>query len=189
MAATNSIALAFGQAATQAPQPMQAAASMARSASRFGTGEACASGAVPVGAEMKPPAWMMRSKAPRSTQRSLSTGNGSAARQGSMVISSPSLKWRMCSWQVVVRSLGPWARPLITRPHMPQMPSRQSWSKAIGSSPFAEQALVDHVEHLEERHVLADVRGLVGLEAPGIGRFFCRQTWRVRFTSLLVAHL
>ena len=35
---------AFGQAATQAPQPMQAAASKARSALRFSTGTACASG-------------------------------------------------------------------------------------------------------------------------------------------------
>ena len=53
-----------------------------------------------------------------------------------MTISSPSLKERMCSWQVVVTS-GPCAWPLIIRPHMPQMPSRQSESKATGSSPLA----------------------------------------------------
>ena len=58
------------------------------------------------------------------------TGNA-VARHGSMVIVSPSEKDRMCSWQVVVTS-GPWASPLIIRPHMPQMPSRQSESKAIG---------------------------------------------------------
>ena len=63
----------------------------------------------------------------------MSTGNASA-RHGSMVIVSPSLNERMCSWQVVVTS-GPWASPLIISPHMPQMPSRQSLSKAIGSSP------------------------------------------------------
>ena len=51
-----------------------------------------------------------------------------------MVIVSPSLNERMCSWQVVVTS-GPWASPLIISPHMPQMPSRQSLSNAIGSSP------------------------------------------------------
>ncbi len=39
-AAVNSIAEAFGHAATQAPQPMQAAASIARSASSLGTGSA-----------------------------------------------------------------------------------------------------------------------------------------------------
>ena len=53
-----------------------------------------------------------------------------------MVIVSPSLKDRMCSWQVVVTS-GPWAWPLIISPQVPQMPSRQSWSKAIGSSSAA----------------------------------------------------
>ena len=63
------------------------------------------------------------------------TGNASA-RQGSMTISSPSLNERMCSWQVVVTS-GPCAWPLIISPHMPQMPSRQSESKATGSSPLA----------------------------------------------------
>ncbi len=56
------------------------------------------------------------------------------ARQGSMSIVSPSANDRMWSWQVVVRS-GPWASPLMTRLHAPQMPSRQSWSKATGSSP------------------------------------------------------
>ncbi len=53
-----------------------------------------------------------------------------------MVIVSPSVNDRMWSWQVVV-TCGPWASPLIISPHMPQMPSRQSESKAIGSSPFS----------------------------------------------------
>ena len=96
-----SMAEAFGQAATQAPQPMQAAASIARSAFSFGTGIALPSGAPPVGAETKPPAAMMRSNAPRSTTRSLTTGNASA-RHGSIVSVSPSLKLRMWSWQTVV---------------------------------------------------------------------------------------
>ncbi len=42
----------------------------------------------------------------------------------------------MWSWHAVVRSRGPWGRPLMTTPQVPQMPSRQSWSKAIGSSPL-----------------------------------------------------
>ena len=53
------------------------------------------------------------------------TGKASA-RQGSRVRLSPSLKLRMWSWQVVVRSLGPWGWPLMTMPQVPQMPSRQS---------------------------------------------------------------
>lgn len=58
----NSMALAFGQAVTQAAQPMHAAASMARSALTLGTGVALPSGAHPVGALMKPPAETIRSK-------------------------------------------------------------------------------------------------------------------------------
>ena len=133
-AATKSIAEAFGQAATHAPQPMHCAASKAASASSFEIGIALASGAEPVFTEMKPPAWMIRSNDLRSTTRSRITGNA-LARQGSIVIVSPSRKWRMCSWQAVVAFCGPWATPSITSEHMPQIPSRQSWSKATGSSP------------------------------------------------------
>ena len=51
-APVNSAAEALGHAATQAPQPMQAAASMASSACSFGTRMALASGAEPVFTEM-----------------------------------------------------------------------------------------------------------------------------------------
>jgi hypothetical protein len=57
------------------------------------------------------------------------------ARNGSIVISSPSLYCRMWSWQVAVPFWGPCAWPLIMQPHEPQMPSRQSWSNAMGSVP------------------------------------------------------
>ena len=76
------MAEALGQAATQAPQPIQAAASIERSAFSFEIGIALASGAEPLRALMKPPAAMMRSKALRSTIRSLTTGKA-FARQGS----------------------------------------------------------------------------------------------------------
>ena len=58
------------------------------------------------------------------------------ARQGSMTIVCPSVKRRMWSWQVVVPASGPCATPLIMQPHAPQMPSRQSESNAIASSPL-----------------------------------------------------
>ena len=74
---------------------------------------------------MNPPDAMIRSSARRSTTRSASTGNA-AARHGSTVITSPFLKLRMCSWQVVVAFAGPCATPLIIRPQVPQIPSRQS---------------------------------------------------------------
>ena len=51
-AAVNSMAAALGQAATQAPQPMHAAASIAVAAASFGTRMEPASGALPVGAVM-----------------------------------------------------------------------------------------------------------------------------------------
>ncbi len=135
MAPRKSEADPLGQAATQAPQPMQVAMLNERDALSRGTGTELASGAEPVLAEMKPPAWIIRSREPRSTTRSLTTGKA-VARHGSMVIVSPSENARMCSWQVVVTS-GPCAWPLIIRPHMPQMPSRQSESNATGSSPFS----------------------------------------------------
>ena len=60
---------------------------------------------------------------------------GGRARHGSTVIVSPSRKLRMCNWQVVTPGIGPWGMPLIVIEHMPQMPSRQSWSKAKVSLP------------------------------------------------------
>ena len=125
LAATNSIAEALGQAATQAPHPMHAAASIARSASRFGTSVEFASGALPVRAVMNPPAAITRSNALRSTTRSFTTGKA-RARHGSSQSASPSGNVRICSWHVVVACCGPWGRPLITIPQAPQIPSRQS---------------------------------------------------------------
>jgi hypothetical protein len=90
LALTNSEADAFGHAATQAPQPMQVAASMALSAASFGTSTALPSGAEPTFVETKPPLRWMRSKDSRLTTRSLITGNG-PARNGSTVMVSPSL--------------------------------------------------------------------------------------------------
>ena len=52
LADVNSCAAEFGQAATQAPHPMQAAASNAWSAATFGTGIRLASDAAPVPTEM-----------------------------------------------------------------------------------------------------------------------------------------
>ena len=130
------MAEAFGHAATHAPQPMHAAASIALSAISLDMSIALASCAEPVRAEMKPPACWISSRASRETMRSFLIGNG-PARHGSTTIVSPSLNLRMCSWQTVVFISGPWGLPLMTIEHMPQMPSRQSWSNAIVSLPCA----------------------------------------------------
>ncbi len=94
------------------------------------------------------------------------------ARHGSTMISSPSWNFRMCSWQVAVPSSGPWARPLIIIEHEPQMPSRQSWSNAMRFAALGDQPVVDDVEHLEERHLGADVGGVDGLERTLVVRPF-----------------
>src|SRR5579863_294179 len=135
LAETNSIAEAFLQAATQAPQPMQVAELKASSAITFGIGISFASGTPPVFTDTNPPACCILSNDERSTTRSFITGNG-PARQGSMVMVCPSWKLRMCSWQVVIALFGPCGCPLIYSEHIPQIPSRQSWSKCIGSSPL-----------------------------------------------------
>src|SRR5471030_410376 len=89
LADTNSIADAFLQAATQAPQPIHVAELKASSAITFGINISLASGTPPVFTDTKPPACCMRSKDERSTARSLITGNG-PARHGSIVMVCPS---------------------------------------------------------------------------------------------------
>lgn len=119
------MALPFLQAATQAPHPMQAAASNASSAIFLSIGMEFASGAEPVRTSIYPPADMILSNAERSTTRSFTTGNA-LARNGSIQMVSPSLNLRMWSWQVVMPVSLLWGTPLMVREHMPQIPSRQS---------------------------------------------------------------
>ena len=83
---------------------------------------------------MKPPAWMIWSKAARSTTRSFTSGKA-RARKGSTTMVSPSLKLRRYVWHVAMPWPGPCGLPLIVQEQVPQMPSRQSWANAIGSSP------------------------------------------------------
>jgi len=94
LALTNNIAEAFLQDATHAPQPMQAAASIASSAKSCAMGIALASGADPVLTDIYPPACMIRSKAERSTHRSRTMGNA-LARHGSIVMVDPLVKLRI----------------------------------------------------------------------------------------------
>src|SRR5206468_11800032 len=93
-AAVKSMADPFGQAAAHAPHPMQAAASIAKSASCLGIRIEFASGAEPARAEMNPPACTIRSSALRSTTRSFSSGND-PTRNGSTVIVAPSRNFLM----------------------------------------------------------------------------------------------
>src|SRR5262249_55114856 len=114
--------------------------------------------------------------------RSLLTGHG-GARHGSIVIVSPSLKNRMCNWHTVVAGTGPCGLPLITRPHDPQIPSRQSLSNAIGSSPRRVRSSLT-MSSISRK----DISWLISLASyvtncPGVFAFFCRQIRNVRFNA------
>ena len=184
--AVKSAADAFLHAATQAPQPMHAAASIARSAIVLRDQDRVA---------------VRRAAA---VHRRVAAGLDDAVERAAVddqildhrerparatarcVIVSPSLKRRMCSWQTVLPRSGPCGMPLTTSPHVPQMPSRQSESNAIGSSPLRDQPFVDDVEHFEERHVRRDALGAVRHQLPGAVGPACRQTSRFRFSSVPV---
>ena len=102
---------------------------------------ALASGALPVLTEIYPPAVMIRSNDCLFTMRSLIILKEFAL-NGSMTIVSPSLKLLICNWHDVTWLTGPCGLPLITTPHVPHIPSRQSWSNAIGSCPFSISSLL-----------------------------------------------
>ncbi len=106
LADTNSIAEAFLHAATHAPHPIHIDESNASSDFFFEASMEFASGAAPVLTEMNPPAVWILSKALLSIIRSFITGNG-FARQGSTHIVSPSLKYRIDRWHVVIAGTGP----------------------------------------------------------------------------------
>ena len=125
---------------------------------------------------------MIRSKAPRSTTRSLMTGKA-VARQGSMSMRVAVLEAAHVELAGGgARRAGRAAAPLITTPHVPQIPSRQSWSKAIGSSPFwISPSLTTSSISRNDMSGLTSF-GLVGDEAARVASAsFCRQTCRVRF--------
>src|SRR4051812_27222657 len=121
---------------------------------------------------------MMRSIAVRSTTRSLMIGKA-LARQGSSVSVSPSLNERMCSWHTVVPRIGPCARPSIRNPHVPQIPSRQSESNAIGSCPFAISPSLTTSSISRNDMSGETVSALYSTSLPGLSGPACRHTLRV----------
>ena len=101
-----------------------------------------------------------------------------AARNGSIDDLVAVLEVRMCSWQVVVAACGPCGTPLIIMPHVPQMPSRQSWSNAIGSSPFAISCSLT-TSSISRNDMCSLTLGLVAHElALGRSGPVWRHTWR-----------
>jgi hypothetical protein len=76
---------------------------------------------------------MMRSNALRSTMRSGRAGSWRAPRLDRDVVAVAELAHVQLAGRGA--ALGAVGLPLIIIPHEPQMPSRQSWSNAIGSLP------------------------------------------------------
>src|SRR5262245_18977372 len=98
----------------------------------------------------------------------------------------------MWSWQTAVPLCPPCGIPLITSAHVPQIPSRQSESNAIGASPRLMRSSLTTSSISRN-----DMSGLTFFawywtKRPGVFEFFCRQTFKVRFIRvkfLLVAPL
>src|SRR5438046_4306221 len=69
----------------------------------------------------------------------------------------------------------------MTREQVPQMPSRQSESKAIGSSPRAMSSSL--TTSSISRNAMSGRRFFASRDSkrPGVVEFFCRQTLRARF--------
>jgi hypothetical protein len=127
---------ALGQAATQAPQPMHWAASMASSALSWGTGMALASGC-PAGIDGNETAGLNDAVQGTAVDHQVFDdleGHGAERFNGDYIAVFEMPHVQLAQGGAFQRAVGP---PLITAPHMPQMPSRQSWSKAIGSLPSA----------------------------------------------------
>lgn len=108
------------------------------------------------------------------------TGNGPAL-QGSTTIVSPSLNLRMCNWHTVVRRSGPCGMPLIVIEHIPQMPSRQSWSNAIGSL-FSATSCSFKMSNISRKELSGLTLSTVYFtKRPFSLLFFCVQTLRCTF--------
>ncbi len=98
------------------------------------------------------------------------------ALQGSTQISVAPFRWRMWIWQAVVRLRGPWGTPLIMSPQVPQMPSRQSWSKAMGSLPSSMSCSFTRSSiSRKDMCSLMPLAGRVSNRPLSLGPF-CRQT-------------
>ena len=165
-----SAADAFGHAATHAPQPMHAAASIARSAARLRRpGSRSPPARSRCGSTRSRRTAMIRSRALRSTTRSFSTGNA-AARQGSSRSTSPSLEVahvRLADGRVRERAVRLAVHEEAARPADALAAVRVEGDRLLAA---LDELLVQGVEHLEERHVLGHVGYVVLDEAALVAR-------------------
>src|SRR5215813_12182065 len=87
----------------------------------------------------------------------------------------------MWSWQTVVPLRGPCGMPFTVSEQAPQIPSRQSLSKAIGSSPFSSSSSFSSSSI--SRNDMSGFTSTLGYvtRRPASCAFFWRQTWSVSF--------
>ena len=91
----------------------------------------------------------------------------------------------MCSWHVAVPRCGPWAWPSIISEQVPQMPSRQSWSKTIGSrfSEISRSLTTSSISRNDASSLIAST--LYVSKWPGSSGSVWRQTFSVRLVIWL----
>ncbi len=128
-----------------------------------------ASGAEPVFTPMKPPASTMRSKGDRSTTRSLMTGNDDRAPRfdHQMVAVGELAHVQLAGCGGLLGSVGLAVHHHATGSADALAAVARKLDRLVA---LGDERLVDDIEHLEERHVLGDVVGLVTHEtAVGVG--------------------
>ncbi len=111
-----------------------------------------ASGALPVGAMMKPPAWMMRSNADRSTTRSLMhrEGLGTPRLEGQGIAVLEETHVELADGGAPARAMGHAVDQETARPADALAAIVVEGHRLFAA---ADQLFVQDVEHLQERHV------------------------------------
>ena len=163
LAAVKSMADALGQAATQAPQPMHAAASMAVSAASFGTRMTLASGALPgrrtdIAAGLDDPVERRPIDHQVLDDRE-GLGTPRLQRQGIAVLEEPHVK--LADGRAAARAVGHAVDQETARPADALAAIVVEGDRLFAA---ADQLFVQDVEHLQERHVGGHPLDLVGDE-------------------------
>ncbi len=158
------MAEALGQAATQAPQPMQAAASMASSASTLGMAMALASGAAPVGDRDEAAGLhdAVEGAAVHDEVADHVEGLGAPRLEPELVAVLERTHVELAGGRQATGAVG-----LAVDHHAAGAADALTAIVIEGDGVLAriDEALVDDVEHLEERHVGAHAPCFVALEA------------------------
>ena len=139
---------------------------MAASATGLGIGIRLASGAPPVSAVMKPPASTMRSKADAVDHQVLDDreGGGPPRLDHDLVAVGELPHVELAGGRALLRAVG------LAVDHQRARAADALAAVVVEDDrllALVDEALVDEVEHLEERHLVVDARGRDDVEVPG----------------------